>query len=992
MKPFFRRAFSLLLALCLAVALLPAGHAAAGEYVYEETQTLVQGLELTATQRRTDAGAADQTFLLDYTPGLTAVPITAYGNKVYGKSDVNTVIDWCQRQGYTVMAAVNGDFFNMDTGVPTGMLIQNGRLCVSDGAWNAIGFLSDGSVITGAPALRLSLTDAGGLVRPIYALNKVRTQKGIYLYTSDFAATTRVTAPGVQVVLDLAPGDVLRIGQPLTGTVSQGVHGSEALALHENQAVLALSDVNTSGTTLGGIAVGQTLTINAQTSDARWSDAVFSCGGGDMLLKNGQLTAAAATGKAPRTVLGTREDGSCAILVCDGRQSGLADGISLRDAALTLQARGCTNVINLDGGGSTIAASRQNGGQTVPVISSPSDGKARKCANFIVFVNGGDSSLPASTIAVQPRNQPILAGAQATLSSLSYNTDYFPKEVRADGFAVTSGGGTIEGNVFTAPPEAGTVTVGALSGGLVSQDALFTVYDTPVTLSVVRRGSSKALTRLSLTPGEQIELDVLCTDGVRPILSQDSLFTFSLSGNAGSITADGLLTAGSAPGLSGELRVSFGGKSVTLPVTVGKAPDLLEGFENGVLWTAAAAHGESSAACTVSRAPENARYGFGSLSLTYHVPAAGLPETVTYHAAAPYALGAGAKAVSLMARGSGRFSLDFGMSDGSTCSVPLSLSAAGTGWQYVTAPVPSGAQTLLGLSSAVDEASSGSLLVDQIMCHYSSDSAADTTPPTVVLTADEGSVSALITDDFPFPVTAAMITLTLDGQDLPFEYLEETGELFAALPLDGSMHHIVLTVRDSFFNRTTQSAAVGTAQTAVYQDLSGGHWSRNYAEYLCTQGIFSQDVNFYPDRPASNQMAATLISRWMGLDTARYADVVLPYADADSIADWALPHVRALYAEGIMKGTVSHGAALFLPSADTTRAQVMTVIGRTIERGYSYTAPAFDDFSDVPYWAQDHVSLLSSLGIVSGFGSTNNVAPLETITRGQLASLFFKLY
>ena len=181
-------------------------------------------------------------------------------------------------------------------------------------------------------------------------------------------------------------------------------------------------------------------------------------------------------------------------------------------------------------------------------------------------------------------------------------------------------------------------------------------------------------------------------------------------------------------------------------------------------------------------------------------------------------------------------------------------------------------------------------------------------------------------------------------------------------------------------------------QTAVFHDLSGGHWSRDYAEYLCAQGIFSQDVNFYPDRPASNQMVATLISRWMGLDTAQYANVTLPYADAASVADWALPHVRALYAEGIMKGTVSNGVALFQPDANTTRAQVMTVIGRTIERGYYYTTPAFDDFADVPYWAQDHVSLLTGLGIVSGFGNTNNVAPLETITRGQLASLFFKLY
>ena len=237
-----------------------------------------------------------------------------------------------------------------------------------------------------------------------------------------------------------------------------------------------------------------------------------------------------------------------------------------------------------------------------------------------------------------------------------------------------------------------------------------------------------------------------------------------------------------------------------------------------------------------------------------------------------------------------------------------------------------------------------------------------------------------------------MISLTLDGQPLDFEYQQSSGTLSAALPADDAMHHIVLTVRDAFCNRAMQTASVGSVQTSVFADLAGGHWAQPYAEYLCAQGIFSPDDNFYPDRSATNQMVATLISRWLGLDTSKYDAVALPHADAADIADWALPHVRALYAEGIMKGTVVNGVSLYQPNASTTRAQVMTILGRTIERGYAYRTAAFDDFSAVPYWAQDHVSLLASLGIVSGVGGTGNVAPLETITRGQMASMFFKLY
>src|SRR5699024_2337352 len=98
------------------------------------------------------------------------------------------------------------------------------------------------------------------------------------------------------------------------------------------------------------------------------------------------------------------------------------------------------------------------------------------------------------------------------------------------------------------------------------------------------------------------------------------------------------------------------------------------------------------------------------------------------------------------------------------------------------------------------------------------------------------------------------------------------------------------------------------------------------------------------------------------------------------------------YAEGVMKGTVVSGVSMFCPKSATTRAQVMTLIGRTIERGYLYSDPDFTDFSEVPSWARDHISLLTELGIVSGFGDQGGVAPLEHITRGQLASLFYKLY
>lgn len=170
-----------------------------------------------------------------------------------------------------------------------------------------------------------------------------------------------------------------------------------------------------------------------------------------------------------------------------------------------------------------------------------------------------------------------------------------------------------------------------------------------------------------------------------------------------------------------------------------------------------------------------------------------------------------------------------------------------------------------------------------------------------------------------------------------------------------------------------------------------GHWAGAYAEYLLQKGVFSASAAFSPATKVSNEMAATMLSRYLGVDTSLYAGVSLPYADAGRIADWALPHVKAMYALGIMTGgTNASGAAAFQPQSNCTRAQIMTILGRTLERGYGYSACTFADSAAIPAWAADHIDLLAALGVVTG--SDDRVNPLGTITRAEFAALLYRMY
>jgi exopolysaccharide biosynthesis protein len=109
-------------------------------------------------------------------------------------------------------------------------------------------------------------------------------------------------------------------------------------------------------------------------------------GGGPMLLQNGQpfitrleerMFVSGEHDKHPRTAMGYTADGRIIILAIEGRRPGIAEGATLLQEALMLQAIGCIEALNLDGGGSscllvngkeTIKPSDKEGQRPVPAV------------------------------------------------------------------------------------------------------------------------------------------------------------------------------------------------------------------------------------------------------------------------------------------------------------------------------------------------------------------------------------------------------------------------------------------------------------------------------------------------------------------------------------------------------------------------------------------------------------------------------------------------
>ena len=178
------------------------------------------------------------------------------------------------------------------------------------------------------------------------------------------------------MVLELLGDSELRLGKTLSAMVLRNTNGKNTPIL-PGQMVLSATAANASA--LADLAPGDVISIDAVTDDPAWEQVLWATGGGNMLVKGGQMAADVSNETAPRTILGVRADGSVYVLEYDGRQSGVSAGLSTREAAQILLDQGCVSGINLDGGGSSVLSAAYPG-QTVAVQSSPSDGKPRACA------------------------------------------------------------------------------------------------------------------------------------------------------------------------------------------------------------------------------------------------------------------------------------------------------------------------------------------------------------------------------------------------------------------------------------------------------------------------------------------------------------------------------------------------------------------------------------------------------------------------------------
>ena len=813
------------------------------------------------------------------------------------------------------------------------------------------------------------------------------------------AAPAEGTREVDEVTGSLVLSDELTVGGRLVCTVDQVLESTTSIQIPEGKLVLTVNKQNNEWLLgqVSSLKPGDQVSIDVTAADSRWNNVVTAIGGYYKIVTNGQVGPQTDSTANPRTAIGIKADGSVIFYAIDGRQSGYSVGATLTQVAQRLIELGCVEAVALDGGGSTTIGATLPDASSMSILNSPSDGSLRTVSNGIFLVSSLKPNGVLDHYYVTPYDSVVLSGAQVALKATPVDENgYAFSDSTTVSWSIRNGDGIVDVNgVFTAGSESGTTQVTA-SSGRAEGTASITVVKSPDSISVTNQATGAPVTSIALDPQESIDLTASAVWKKISLTSQDTCYLWSVDPAVGTVDENGVFTAGTKSA-TGNLTVSAGGTYVTIPITVAGHIQTLDDFETDA--GLAALTSSSNAVVNRETSGDLVRYGKQSARVDY---SAG--ETGSASLSAALTIPAGDRYLSMWVYGDGSgntLTATIADSNGATSDVVLSALDF-TGWKHLTAALPEGAASLRGLTVVYGggEKAIGTIYLDQFTT--ATEDLTDETVPTVTVTAQDGKLTGYVSDNVDKDFAKSAITLTLDGKSVDFTWNQSTGTLTYTLPAsDGKLHRLTVTAADQSGNvgrgsyniLPTTNEDGSTTYQSPFADMTA-HWADLYTTYLHDMGVIqgvesSAGLLFQPDKNITRGEFSLMVARWMGLDLTAYSDVTLPFADLDTTPSWCVDAMKAMYAEGIIKGSLDNGVLMGRATASISRAEAMTILGRIQGKGYVTQSLTFSDAASVPAWSLPYVESLVGQGIISGYD--NQLRPNDSVTRAEVAKMLFYL-
>ena len=570
------RITSIILSIFIAMSAVTANASVLGSSLIDGYSVEIgEGITATYNQWYSDQeGVGQQTEnYLTYLPNSDVEPIITGGEYVYGRTTIENEIERIRNLRINPIAGTNADFFSLQTGVPMSNVIVDGKILTKDGTEQyGIGILDDNTAFMSKFTIHSVMTKEDGSQMNIYNINKYRQPYAAYLMTDEFSTETHNNTKGFDVVLGSVEGE-LKIGSEITATVESVDEYEGSIAIPEGKLVLTVDSAAPEEflNPISTLQIGEKITISfGVTGDERWKDAKLGLGAtGGMLIENGEVNTNFEAGANPRTALGIKKDGSLLLYTIDGRKKGYSYGVQLKTLANRLKELGCVDAINLDGGGSTCFVLQFPGDSNTTLNNKPSDGKSRAVSNFIFFKNNLKPTGILNKLTVYPLTSYVLTGASVKITTKATDTAYYP--VKLNGLpeytVEENSDSTVDENgIFTAK-DSKAVTVYATKNNITGSTKIVCL-DTPTDIVVKAKDNDKNIKELKLKRGESINLYAESYAGYNKLIDKADLYTWSCDEEIGTITENGTFTSADVLKADGNIYVTAGKKTVTIPVNI----------------------------------------------------------------------------------------------------------------------------------------------------------------------------------------------------------------------------------------------------------------------------------------------------------------------------------------------------------------------------------------------------------------------------------------
>ena len=323
-------------------------------------------------------------------------------------------------------------------------------------------------------------------------------------------------------------------------------------------------------------------------------------------------------------------------------------------------------------------------------------------------------------------------------------------------------------------------------------------------------------------------------------------------------------------------------------------------------------------------------------------------------------------------------------------------------------------------------AKNGSVSENGILTVDKTRTAAD---PYVTVTARSGSLTTQTKYNILDSVTA--IAVKRDGTDAAFTKAMLAGGSTTELTAAASYYGMSVTAQDDCFTWTvtgdigvidssgtfraveTNEIRTGTIQVSYgstvtkvdvtiapadpFADMKG-HWAKDYVNDLYFAGVLTGSTGsdgkqrYRPDDSMTREEFVVALMRFLGVNTADYSGVTLPFADEKKIDSWALDAVKAAYSLKYLGGSSSGGKLYAKPLDTISRQEAMAILSRTQTLPESIDVSVLNAFSDagkVEAWAKTSVAAMVQMKVIGG--SNGKLNPTGNVTRAEVAKMLYGL-